>query len=468
MAFLPGSYHSPDEYTDSLLSFLDTPLIRQITGGIHVNDALIYGAWEALPEEWTAWWGSLPDHRIAQQDLIDSIDEKTDSPSSSLSGGDVEASGANGSAGGRPESLRDWLHTLKSLGVPRTQRPGPVVDLPEVLRARMNTKKIAEVSAAAALIEQACRANDITHVIDMGSGQGYLSVALAFLFPHLRVLAIDGSASQIAGSRAFAASLGITDSGETAAGSRLCHLHRWIDGTAPLAAEMEAWAGGQRCMLVGLHACGQLSEHMIRYFASLPWIAALRAVGCCYNHIVPRSTTCPDGFPISARLQSTGMGLSPTAMMTGCQAPNNWPRPDLARVDESIYAKRRFYRTLLEKLLFDKGIEWGQEDRPTWGTGKGDLASFEAFATRAMRSLKIPAEKITPDEMRAYQEQYKDCERRVAILWTLSVLCCKIVESAIVTDRYWFLMEHGIKHVDVLPIFDYKTSPRNLMIVSTK
>jgi hypothetical protein len=462
MAFLPGSYHSPDEYTDRLLSFLDKPLIRQITGGIHVNDALIYGAWEALPVEWTAWWDSLPDHRIAQQDLIDSIDENKGDTSSSL----LEKNA--GKADGRPESLGDWLHTLKTLGVPRAQRQGLVVDLPDALKARMNTKKTAEVAAAAAHIEQACRANGITNVIDMGSGQGYLSVSLAFLFPHLRVLAIDGSESQIAGSKAFAASVGIIDAETHGDSGRLCHLHRWIDGKAPLAAEMEAWAGGQRCMLVGLHACGQLSEHMIRYFSKLPWITALGAVGCCYNHIVPYSAACPDGFPISTRLRRTGVALSPTAMMTGCQAPNNWPRTDLTRGEESIYTKRRFYRTLLEKILCDKGIKWGQEDRPTWVSGKGDHASFEIFAIRAMRSLKIPPEKITADEMRAYQERYTGHESKVAILWTLSVLCCKIVESAIVMDRYWFLVEQGINHVDVLPIFDYRTSPRNLMIVSNK
>ncbi|KAH7001245.1 methyltransferase domain-containing protein [Ilyonectria destructans] len=456
MSFLPSSFNNLEEYTGSLIDFINSPLIRQISGGIHVNDAIIHDAWGALPQEWTAWWDSLPDHRLAQQDLIESIDEET----ATISLDSIENGEGFLPIQTRPRSLVDWLQTLKSLSLSRIQQPGPKVDLPQTLKARMNTKKIAEVSTAAAYIGNVCQANNITHVIDMGSGQGYLSNSLVFLFPSLRVLAIDGSESQIAGSKAFAASLGISE-------DRLSHLVRYIDGDASLIVEMEAWARGEKCMLVGLHACGQLSEHMLRYFATAPSITSLGAVGCCYNHIIPHSVTCPDGFPISARLRSMDVTLSPTALMTGCQAPNNWQRADLTG-DESIYTKRRFYRTLLEKLFFDKGILLDSEDRPVWATQKGDLVSFEKFATRAMRSLGIDPEKISAADMLEYERRYQGHKGKVAILWTLSILCCKIVESVIALDRYWFLIEQGAADVDVVAIFDYKISPRNLMIVAKK
>ncbi|KAH8660074.1 methyltransferase domain-containing protein [Xylariales sp. PMI_506] len=460
MTFLAGSANGPEEYTDRLVEFVQTPLVRQITGGIHVNDALIYDAWEALPHDWTAWWDSLPDHRLAQQHLINSIDEdERTTAQGSVCADEISHPTA---ALNPPASLGNWLDDLRSLSIPRVQRPGPQLLLPDVLKSRMNTKKIDEVSAAAAYIEAACRANGITHVIDMGSGQGYLSVALAYLFPSLHVLAIDGSESQVAGSKSFAASLGIDE-------TKLCHLVRYIDGTAPLVAEMAAWAGGQRCMLVGLHACGQLSEHMLRYFTTLPWIALLGAVGCCYNHIVPRSHNCPDGFPISARLRTREVALSATAMMTGCQAPNNWEKVDLSR-GETAYAKRRFYRALLEKLFHDKNIGIGSnsEERPAWGTRKGDLVSFESFTRRAMQILGVSPEMVSGEEIDTYKYRYRGYEGRIAILWTLSVLCCKVVESVIAMDRYWFLTEQGAEDVDILTIFDYRVSPRNLMMTATK
>lgn len=422
-----------------------------------MNDALIHDAWGTLPPEWTAYWDALPDHRLAQRQLIDSIDEGYQNM---LTGSSLTD---NNETMSPPDSLVTWLDTLKAVSLPRVQRQGPILPLPEALTTPMKTKKINEVSVAAAYIKKVVEANAITRIIDMGSGQGYLSVTLAHLFPSLRVLAIDGSESQVAGSKAFATSLGVPD-------DRLTHLVRYIDGSAPLAAEMEAWAGGERCMLVGLHACGNLSEHMLRYFHMCPFITHLGAVGCCYNHIVPRSEQCPDGFPISERLRRCDVTLSATALMTGCQAPNNWARSDLSQ-GSSVYSKKQFYRAVVEKLFYDKDIKIGigeDEDRPNWGIRKGDLASFEKFTRRALQCLGIKQDRVSEEDMREYKERFRADEGRIAILWTLSVLCCKAVESVIALDRYWFLVEQDFAGVDIVPIFDYEISPRNLMVVAER
>ncbi|OAA53548.1 RNA small subunit methyltransferase [Cordyceps fumosorosea ARSEF 2679] len=455
MPDLPSAYNDLEKYTEDLCSFIDTTLVRQITGGIHVNDALIYNAWDRLPTEWTEWWSRWPDHRLAQQNLIDSIGEDDTSHAH-------ENAYTDGGIIGRPESLGNWLARLKALALTRTQRPGQSVILPEVLQTRMKTKKVTEVSRATKLIHDLCEARGIRHVVDMGSGQGYLSISLAYLFPELQVLAIDGSESQVAGSQAFTDSLGISN-------RRLTHMVHWIDGSSALADKVQAWSAGERCILVGLHACGNLSEHMIRYFAEISCIDALAVVGCCYNHIVPRSDMCPAGFPISEALRDRNVTLTPTALMTGCQAPNNWPRPD-SQVS-SVFGRRRLYRAMLEKLFFDHGISAGSgNERPAWGIRKGDMVGFTAFAHRAMDCLHVDAaQRPTDEQLRAYEEEYRGWEGRIAILWTLSVLCGKVVESVIAVDRYHFLEERQVvQEVDVVPVFDAKVSPRNLMIVATK
>lgn len=450
MPALPGTTQGLDDYTASLCDLLESPLVRQITGGIHVNDALIHNAWGALPEQWTAWWSSLPGHRLAQHHLIDSISDANTSVAS------------ESSVGPPPDSLAKWLEQLRSASLSRAQRAGPCIDLPAELTAPMNTKKIAEVSVAAAFIRDACAERDIIRVIDIGSGQGYLSVTLAYLFPQLRVLAIDGSESQIAASRSFAETLGVSQ-------ENLTHLVRYVDRKTPaLAEEITVWADGQRCILVGLHACGRLSEHMLRYFTQLPFLDSLASVGCCYNHIVPRSPDCPDGFPISAKLRSRHVTLSATALMTGCQAPNNWERTDLSSPDDSAFSNRRLYRAIFEKLLHDKQIDISTKSRTPWGIRKGDTVSFAKFARRAMHSLGIGADAVSDEELAAYDERYRNCKGQIAILWTLSVLCCKLVESVIALDRYCYLVEQGARQVDVVPIFDYRISPRNLMMVARK
>jgi len=457
MIKLPSPYTDVGGYAEALLTFIDNPLFRQITGDIHVNDALIHDAWGALPPEWTGWWSSVPDHRQVQQNLIDSIDESIAGPPAILSD---QKHQANSPLQGRPASLTRWLEAMQSLSLPRLQQFRCGVDLPVCLTDRMKTKKIDEVSTAVAYIRGVCQANDITRIIDMGSGQGYLSVSLAFLFPDLKVLAIDGSEAQLAASRAAAASLDLPE-------QRIKHMRRYIDGSPTLSEELTAWADGEKCMLVGLHACGNLSEHMLRYFATVPCITQLGAVGCCYNHIVPRSASCPEGFPISQKMRAKDVKLSATALMTGCQAPNNWEKPDLSK-EESGYSRRRFYRAILEKIFHDKGIELDKDNRPIWGVRKGDLSNFRVYAHRVIDCLGVDRGRVPDSELDAYEGRYRDCNGKIAILWTLSVMCCKVVESVIAVDRYLFLTESGATGVEVLPIFDYKVSPRNLMLIASK
>lgn len=456
MIELPPTYECLEKYADDLCHFLSTPLVRQITGGIHVNDAFILNGWEALPREWTAWWSSIQDHTQIQQSLIESIDERNNQSQPFSFQHHV-------GAGKQPESLTEWLKRLNSLAIPRAQRHLHPMELPAELTSRMNTKKEAEVSLALAHIRDVCKRKDITRVVDMGSGQGYLSVSAAYLLPELRVLSIDGSESQVSGAQLFAKSLAIPE-------HRLRHLVSWIDGSMAVADVIREWAGDDDCLLVGLHACGSLSEHMIRYFTAIPRIVGIAVVGCCYNHIVARSTANPDGFPISNAMRKRGFELSATALMTGCQAPNNWPKPNNQEMKgtQSIFAKRHLYRAVFEKLLYDKGMASAASSRLNWGIRKGDMATFTKFARRAMLALGIEKESILDEELEKYIIIFMSRENETAILWTLGVICSKVVESAIALDRCMFLSENKAFDIDLVPIFDMALSPRNMMIVGYK
>ena len=123
---------------------------------------------------------------------------------------------------------------------------------------------------------------------------------------------------------------------------------------------------------------------------------------------------------------------------------------------------------MLEKLLYDKKLV-NQEHRPVWAIRNCDLKSFPAYAARALQSLKLEIGKdVTEEEIAKYQQRYQNRTAETAILWTLSVMLCRVVESAIALDRVFYLQEAGLHDVDILPIFNYKESPRNLMIVASK
>lgn len=429
------------EYTDQLCHFVSSPHIKQIVEGIHVNDALIYDAWGALPEPWTTWLSAWPDYRQAQENLI----------SSSYS----EDLVTNNISNSRPESLNQWLGDIKSLTLDRSQDEGVDVELPETLTSRMKPKKIEEVSRAAAYIYNICKIHEIRHIVEMGSGQGYLSISLAYLYPDLQILSIDGSEAQIAGARSCAESLGISE-------TQIDHRVQYIDGSQDLSAKIETWANGSKCIITGLHACGNLSEHMLRYFTTTPCVQAIAVIGCCYHHIIPRSSEHPTGFPISLKLREQQVKLGPRALMAAGQTPNNWKSQNTT-ASVSTFGKRRLYRAILEKVFFDKGIK--PKIKQSWGIRQGDLVSFGKFSERAMDCLNIDSSVISVDELESYYERYKHYQGRISILWTLGILCGGVIESLIAVDRYWYLVESGAEDVDVVPIFDYRVSPRNLMIV---
>ncbi|CAJ2501313.1 Uu.00g041660.m01.CDS01 [Anthostomella pinea] len=376
MVSLPTRYSDVSRYADELVAFLQEPLSVQITGGIHVNDAFISDAWDKLPAEWTQWWESLTSLRDAQDDLIKSLHKDPEARKVDLPG--------------RPESLTRWLERIRNISLDRDQlvlpREMEHVELPRATISRIKvTKKLAEVQVAARFIQHTCRTNNIKRVIDIGSGQGYLATTLASVCG-LRVLAVDGSAKQIDGSKAAARSAGLAE------GKEITHLVRFVDGSGSLGSEIQAWAGGEPCLLTGLHACGSLSEHMVRLFTRVPCIARLTVVGCCYNHITPRSPSCPNGFPISQHMRRRNLALSASALVTGCQAPTNWvPNPD------SRFVRKYWYRAVLEKMLYDKGISTAGA-RPVWGIRTGDLESFESYTKRAAGSLGLKMGSDITDE----------------------------------------------------------------------
>jgi hypothetical protein len=446
MVNLPSGYTDAHEYAQDIIAFMHEPLAVQITGGIHVNDAFIYDAWGNMPSEWTDWWGTLSSVQEAQKDLINSLRKEPQARDQDLPA--------------RPASLSQWLERIRNLSLDREQLilPGkfPEIKVPEVLASRMVTKKLAEVRAGARYINHICKSHGITRVVDIGSGQGYLSLTLAAVCG-LRVLAIDGSSKQIDGSCAAARQAGLIE------GDQITHLTRFVTSADGIGAEVETWAAGERCLLTGLHACGSLSEHMIRLSTTVPCITHLAVVGCCYNHISPLSDMNSLGFPISSFMRVNKLKLSASALITGCQAPTNWThKPD------SLFGRKYWYRAVLEKLLYDKKLA-SQGPRPVWGIRTCDLRNFGAYAARALHSLKLEVGKdITEENIAEYEERYQGRAAETAILWTLSVLLCRIVESVIALDRVFFLQETGLENIDILPIFNYQESPRNLMIVASR
>ncbi|KAH7361982.1 methyltransferase domain-containing protein [Plectosphaerella cucumerina] len=217
----------------------------------------------------------------------------------------------------------------------------------------------------------------------------------------------------------------------------------------------------------------------------------------------------PEGFPISERMcrfRGDGVRFNITARMMACQAPYNWG------VEESHhFFTRNLYRSVFQRMLLDRGVirrvfhrkgdengDDGDEeaedpamtpfDSSTNPVILGNLRknaydSFASYVRGAITKLsthrewnrysaivKAKMSDVTDEEIARYEREFLSRGREVSAIWTLMAFSGTLVESLIVTDRWLFLKEHTdvVRDCWVETVFDYKESPRNLVVIGIK
>ena len=273
-------------------------------------------------------------------------------------------------------------------------------------------------------------------------------------------------------------------------------------------------------MVLSLHSCGNLLHHGLRSLILNPSVKVVAMVGCCYNLVTERlgpptyklpslrssnlrldstsSTFDPHGFPMSERLATyqhqhgQGIRLNITARMMAVQAPENWTATEC----ESFFT-RHFYRALLQRILLDRGIVGkptqdgdgdGESPRGRSGAGaaltigslrKACYSSFTAYVRGAIAKLAEDQERGTEiqrrmeglldDDISRYEDKFKGKKKELSVVWSLMAFSASVVESSIVVDRWLYLKEQAaVSRCWVETVFDYKQSPRNLVVVGIK
>ncbi|KAI0138826.1 methyltransferase domain-containing protein [Pestalotiopsis sp. NC0098] len=280
-----------------------------------------------------------------------------------------------------------------------------------------------------------------------------------------------------------------------------------------------------RMMAISIHSCGNLSHHGIRSLVLNPKVRAVAIVGCCYNlmteklgppsyklpymrpslqalngRVVRESAKYdPQGFPMSERLSTYkehGVRLNITARMMACQAPQNW-----GEAESDGFFTRHFFRAVLQKIFLDRGViqkvyhskeetadaasPFNMSTNPViiGSLSKKCYSSLRAYVRGALAKLTthsdyhehcdIIQEKlggITDEEIAAYEAEYLPRKRELSAIWSLMAFSAGVVESLIVTDRWLFLRQHAdlVQDCWVEVVFDFKESPRNLVVVGVK
>lgn len=275
-----------------------------------------------------------------------------------------------------------------------------------------------------------------------------------------------------------------------------------------------------RLMVISLHSCGNLLHHGLRSLVLNPSVKVVAMVGCCYNLVTERlgpptyklpslrspnerldatSSACdPHGFPMSERLagyqhqHGRGIRMNITARMMAVQAPENWTATEC----ESFFT-RHFYRALLQRILLDRGVVGkptedgdggGRSPRGWTGAGpaltigslrKACYSSFTTYVRGAVTKLAEDQQRgseiqrrmkdLTNEEILLYERNFKEKKKELSIVWSLMAFSASVVESCIVIDRWLYLREQAeVRDCWIETVFDYRKSPRNLVVVGIK
>ena len=283
-------------------------------------------------------------------------------------------------------------------------------------------------------------------------------------------------------------------------------------------------------MVISLHSCGNLLHHALRSLTANDRVRAVCLVGCCYNLLTERLAPAtykhpalrpaatprleregtrgdPAGFPMSARLcelaqsedrednsspTTSGVRLNITARMMAVQAPQNWTAKD-----SDGFFSRHFYRALLQRIFLDKGIvsppsPSNSDVSPLGHTSAGTpiiigslrkscYASFPAYVRGALEKLyrcefrgSLFRERMGPGvlsdgELEEYEAKYWHRKKELSVVWSLMAFSAGVVESLILVDRWlWLREQESVREAWVEPVFEYRMSPRNLVVVGIK
>ena len=213
-----------------------------------------------------------------------------------------------------------------------------------------------------------------------------------------------------------------------------------------------------------------------------------------------------------------GVRLNITARMMAVQAPFNW-----GSEDSELFFSRHFYRALLQRIFLDRGVvsapvaandlvggdisasASGHTSRVNWtppdGPGPGlssngkytpltigtlrkfAYSDFLSYVRAAVGKLTTPnsfcevdpefikdkMDGLMDDEVRRYEESYQEKKHELSVMWSLMAFSAGVVEAVVVVDRWlWLQEQEEVDRAWVEPVFEYKMSPRNLVVVGVK
>ncbi|KAG0133785.1 hypothetical protein HOY82DRAFT_555610 [Tuber indicum] len=526
-------FTSPEEYITSLLTFTSNPLFQTLCGGVHILDFFTRDSGtkpvdlyhEILPADWISFFSAQEIPSVLDHLLRTPIDQLPKTCPETLVTFITQV---------RIHSLNRDFTRPPALAKAKTSAGVSHSGEEWALNAGMRPKKIHEVENFSAFVDDLVsniNARDkpiggegITHILDFGSGQAYLSRTLAKKYGH-NVVGIESRPANIEGAKEMDTRFDslaerrerkgrksqqnreptsrVTPNDDPAAeetvptttndgkSGTLQYIQKRISGSdlTPITTLIPS-PTPKSLLLISLHSCGNLLHHGLISFATTPSVKACALIGCCYNLLTEKSGATykpplrslhprlaatsaaadPDGFPLSHRFTYTNpaVRLNITARMMACQAPSNWTPSS-----SEAFFTRHFFRALLQRIFFDRGLVTGAEPVIIGSLRKRCYSSFGDYVSGAIDKIGWAQRlQVSAEEVAQYEERFTCRKKDICVLWSLMAFCAGVVESLIVVDRWVYLMEGVekglVKEAWVEAGFEYGISPRNLVVVGVR
>ncbi|MFK8002429.1 MAG: methyltransferase [Polyangiales bacterium] len=337
---------------------------------------------------------------------------------------------------GAPASLRALGQRATDI-VNRYEFSGEVV----ATKTKRHVKKRKSAQLHALCTVAARRFAGVERIVDLGSGHGHLTRALALALRPQETLGVDWDNERIARAIGLSAS---PDTGES--NQRV----RFVHGDA--SKEDPAGELAIRDLVTGLHPCGALGDALVARARDAG--AHVLAVSCCYQ-----KTADARRDALSEQARGHGFSIPRHALGLANLSPRSFEGS--GTLDEKRAGRRTRFalRLALEArgLLLEQGAEGN-------GISKGQVRhglGFIAPAAFAARGLTAPrAQELADAEARAIA-----AHAHVARFALPRHALSRPLELAIVLDRARYLEEAGWR-TDVITLFPAAASPRNLGIVA--
>jgi hypothetical protein len=304
----------------------------------------------------------------------------------------------------------------------------------KILLKKINLKKQHEI----AIIDSQLRNKEISQVIDIGSGAGHLSSILLHGNERESLCIDQENKYQEIGRQKF-----LRDMPELL--RRLEFQTCSFTRNTPLKTAPES-------IIIGLHACGNLSVDILRKGISSRTKMILN-YGCCFHKLDP------------AHLNLSQLGKEKTIRLSNhalTMASKSYKRLNVEDIDVRTKVKRFRYSLHLyrEEFLNSKFQTLGNASKQDYD------GSFSDYALKYCPDLSISTNK---EELEYFYSSIKT-KTSVGEILNLGIIrshFARLIEVYIIIDRALYLKENGF-NVELLETFNRDLSPRNISLFASR